>query len=104
VAGTLCIVVGTMFLRSTAWTYMLSLSETMDLPNWARALGHIELPIGFFGIPLASTVARRGPGRFRGRIGLGLATVALVAFVAIRPGTPPRHTEEKCQNTDRTMS
>lgn len=62
---------------------MLSLSDAVDPPTWLRILGLVWLPVGFVGTPLAYAVARVGPGRDRARVGLALALVGPVAFVAL---------------------
>lgn len=82
-AGTITLVLGLLFTAATAFTYVLSLSDAVNPPNWVRALGLVWLPVGFFGAPLAYTLARKGPGRRRGRIGLAIGLVGLTAFVAL---------------------
>ena len=83
IAGTTALVLGALFLVSTAFTCVLSVTSLIDPPNWVRALALAGLPLGFFGTPIAYVVARRGRGRLRARIGLGLALVALVGFVVL---------------------
>jgi hypothetical protein len=83
VAGTLALLSGALALLATAFAYVLSLTDVVDPPNWVRILGLVWLPLGFFGAPLAYTVARRGPGRARGLAGLVLAAVGLVLFVVL---------------------
>jgi hypothetical protein len=48
-----------------------------------RVVGLVWLPIGFFGTPIAYALARNGPGRKRGRVGLVVALVGLVALVVL---------------------
>ena len=60
---------------------MLSLSDAFNPPNWVRVVGLVWLPVGFFGTPIAYALAREGPGRERGRVGLVVAVVGLLAFV-----------------------
>lgn len=74
---------GALALAATVFTYMLSLSENFNPPGWVRAAGLVWLPIGFFGTAFAYMAARKGSGRRRGRIGLTLAGVGLVAFVVL---------------------
>lgn len=82
-AGTTTLVLGVLFLAATVFTYVLSLSDQVNPPNWVRALGLVWLPIGFFGTPIAYTFARTGEGRFRGRVGVAFALVGLLAFVVL---------------------
>lgn len=82
-AGTVTLVLGGLFLAATAFTYVLSLSDVVDPPNWVRALGLVWLPIGFVGTPVAYAIARYGPGPTRGRVGIALALVGVVAFVVL---------------------
>ena len=82
-AGTITLVLGILFLTATVFTYVLSLSDVVDPPNWVRALGLAWLPVGFVGTPIAYALARTGPGRDRGRVGLVVALVGLLAFVVL---------------------
>jgi hypothetical protein len=82
-AGTLTVVLGVLAAAATAFTYVLSLSEAVNPPNWVRVLGLVWLPIGFLGTPITYTLARTGPGRDRGRVGLAIALAGLLAFVAL---------------------
>lgn len=83
-AGTAAVVLGALFLASTVVVYVLSLTDVLDWPNWARAVGLAGLPIGFIGTPVAYALARRGPGRARGVVGLAVLGAALVAFVGLQ--------------------
>jgi hypothetical protein len=83
-AGSITLALAIVFVAATAFTYLLSLSDGFNPPDWVRALGLLGLPIGFFGTPVAYAVARSGPGRGRGRVGLGVALVGLVAFVVLQ--------------------
>ena len=83
VAGTVSLVLGILFLAATVFTYVLSLTDLVDPPNWVRAAGLVWLPIGFVGTPIAYALARTGPGRDRGRVGLVAGLVGLLAFVLL---------------------
>jgi hypothetical protein len=83
-AGTLTLLLGCAFLAATGFTYVLSLGVAFNPPDWVRVAALVWLPIGFFGTPIAYAIARRGPGRDRGRVGVGIALVALVAFVVLQ--------------------
>lgn len=83
-AGNLALAAGILALAAAALAYVLSLTGVVDPPNWARVVGLAWLPIGLLGAPIAYTAARTGPGRHRGRLGLAVALVALVAFVALQ--------------------
>lgn len=82
-AGTATLGLGLLFLAATIFIFVLSLSDLVDPPTWVRVLGLVWLPLGFFGAPLTYAVARAGPGRNRGRLGLALMLVPLAAFVAL---------------------
>jgi Na+/serine symporter len=82
-AGTIAVVLGLVFLAATAYTYALSLGEAFNPPQWARVLGLMWLPVGLVGTPVAYSLARSGAGRDRGRAGLLLVLVGVVAFVAL---------------------
>ena len=82
-AGTVTLVLGMLFSVSVVLAYVLSLSDVVDPPNWARAIALAGLPIGLGGIPVAYAFARPGSGRDRARLGVAIALVGLVAFVAL---------------------
>ena len=82
-AGTVTLVLGVLFSAAVAFTYVLSLSDVVEPPTWVRALGLVWLPIGLAGTPIAYAVARHGEGRNRARVGVLVALVGLVAFVAL---------------------
>ena len=82
-AGTVTLVLGVLFSVSVALTYVLSLSDVVDPPNWTRGIALAGLPIGLAGVPIAYTFARHGSGRDRARLGVAIALVGLVAFVAL---------------------
>ncbi|KAB7746562.1 hypothetical protein GA707_03505 [Nostocoides sp. F2B08] len=82
-AGTLALALGIAFAVSTVLTFLMTLTDIIGGPNWLRALMSAGIPLGFFGVPLSFAVARTGLGRQRGLIGVALAVVSLVAFVAL---------------------
>ena len=82
-AGTTTLVLGVLFAAAVLFTYVLSLSESFNPPDWLRVVGLVWLPIGLAGVPIAYYLARTGEGRARGRLGLLVGVVALVAFVAL---------------------
>ncbi|WP_404386541.1 hypothetical protein LL946_08190 [Knoellia locipacati] len=82
-AGTVALVAGAVTLAATAFTYVLSLSDVIDPPNWLRILGIVWMPLGFVATPILCAVARLGPGRQRAGVGLALALAGLVAFVVL---------------------
>ena len=81
--GTVTLVLGVLFSAAVALTYVLSLSDAVNPPNWVRAIGLAWLPIGLGGVPLGYVIARTGEGRGRARLGVLIALVGLVAFVAL---------------------
>ena len=82
-AGTVTLVLGVLFLAATVFTYVLSLSDLVKPPNGVRALALVWLPIGLIGTPVGFALARYGAGRTRGRVGLALGLLGLIAFVAL---------------------
>lgn len=82
-AGTMTLVLGVLFSLSVVLAYVLSLSDVVDPPNWARAIALSGLPVGLGGVPVAYAFARRGAGRDRARLGVAVALMGLVAFVAL---------------------
>ncbi|HET8960168.1 hypothetical protein [Nocardioides sp.] len=82
-AGTVTLVLGVLFAAAVAFTFVLSLSDAVNPPNWVRAMGLVWLPIGLVGTPAAYAVARTGQGRHQARIGVLIAVVGLAAFVAL---------------------
>jgi hypothetical protein len=83
VAGTVALALGVLFAVAVACTYVLSLSDAVNPPDWVRALALVWLPIGFGGVPIAYYLARTGEGRNRGRLGVLIGLVGLVAFIAL---------------------
>ena len=82
-AGTVTLVLGLLLAAGVVFTFVLSLSEVDNAPNWVRAVGLMWLPIGFAGTRIAYALARTGRGRERARIGALLALPGLAAFVAL---------------------
>lgn len=58
-------------------------ADIVDPPTWVRAIALAGLPIGLAGVPIAYFFARRGTSRHRARVGLGIALVGLLAFIAL---------------------
>jgi hypothetical protein len=83
VVGSVTLALGILFTAAVAYTYVLSLSDTFNPPNWARVIGLVWLPIGFGGVPIAYYFARTGESRQRGRLGVLIGLVGLAAFVAL---------------------
>lgn len=82
-AGSITLVLDVLFAAAVAFSYVLSLSDLVNPPTWVRAIGLVWLPIGLAGTPIGYAVARTGEGRDRGRVGLAVALVAAVAFIAL---------------------
>lgn len=82
-AGTVTLVLGILFTAAVAFTYVLSLSDAFNPPDWVRVVGLVWLPVGFGGVPIAYYVARTGDNRDRGRLGVAIGVVGLVAFVGL---------------------
>lgn len=82
-AGTATLVLGILFAAAVAYTYVLSLSDLVDPPNWARAAGLVWLPVGIVGVPLGYAIARGGEGRDRGLLGVLVGLIGLAALVTL---------------------
>ena len=82
-AGSVALALGVLFTAAVAYAYVLSLSDTFNPPDWVRIVGMVWLPLGFGGVPIAYSLARTGEGRNRGRLGVLIGLVGLVAFVAL---------------------
>lgn len=82
-AGTVTLVLGILFSAAVGFTYVLSLSDGVNPPDWVRAIGLVWLPVGFGGVPLGYFIARTGEGRRRAGLGVLIGLVGLVAFVAL---------------------
>ena len=83
VAGSVTLALEILFTAAVAYTYVLSLSDTFNPPNWDRIVGLVWLPIGLGGVPIAYSLARTGEGRQQGRLGVLIGLVGLAAFVAL---------------------
>lgn len=81
--GTVALGLGVLFAAAVAFTYLLSLSDVVNPPTWVRAPGLVWLPIGLGGVPIAYYFARTGKGRYRGRLGVLIGLVSLIAFIAL---------------------
>ena len=83
-AGTAALVLGVLCALAVAFTYVLSLDDTFNPPNWVRVVGLIWIPIAFVGVPVAHFgLARHGHGRSRGRLGVLVTALSLAALVAL---------------------
>ena len=82
-AGSVTLTLGVLFTAAVAYAYVLSLSDALNPPDRVRVMGLVWLPIGFGGVPVAYYLARTGEGRDRGRLGVLIGLVGLVAFVAL---------------------
>lgn len=82
-AGSVTLALGILFTAAVAFTYVLSLSNAFNPPDWVRVTLLMWLPIGFGGVPLGYHIAHTGEGRDRGRLGVLIGLVGLVAFAAL---------------------
>lgn len=82
-AGTVTLVLGILFSAAVAFTYVLSLSDAVNPPNWIRAIGLVWLPIGLGGVPIGYAIAQKGEDRDRARHGVLVGLVGLVALVSL---------------------
>ena len=82
-SGLLSIVFGVLALLGLGWTWVLSVSDVLDPPNWVRIPGILLMPAGLIAAVAFGLQARQGTGRQRGTVGLVLAALVVLAFVAL---------------------
>ncbi|SDL17337.1 hypothetical protein [Tessaracoccus oleiagri] len=78
-AGTVALALGALAVAATIFLYALSLLPSFNPSNPVRIVGLAGLPVGALGAVLGYAIARVGPGKRRGLLGLVLAIVAVVA-------------------------
>ena len=83
VAGTVTLVLGTLFTLAVAYAYALSLEGGLDPPDWARVVGLVWLPVGLLGVPIGWNWSRGGAHEDRAEIGVVVALVGALAFVVL---------------------
>lgn len=83
VAGTITLVLGVLFALAVVYTYVLSLADAVNPPDWARVVGLVWLPVGLAGVPVGYYWARGGPREPRAELGLVVALAAALAFVVL---------------------
>ncbi len=82
-AATAALVLSTLFSLAVAYAYVLSLSEALDPPGWARVLGLLWLPVGLAGVPIGYYWSRGGAREGRAELAVVVALVAALAFVVL---------------------
>lgn len=82
-SGLLSIVFGALALLGFVWTWVLSVSDVLDPPNWIRIPGILLMPVALVAAVAAGLQARQGTGRRRGDVGLVLAALVVLAFVVL---------------------
>ena len=82
-SGLLSIAFGVLALVGLGWTWVLSVSEVVDPPNWIRIPGILLLPAGLIAAVAFGLQARQGTGRERGLVGLVLAAASVLVFVVL---------------------
>ncbi len=82
-AGTVTLVLGTLFTLAVAYAYALSLGGGLDAPDWARVLGLVWLPVGIAGVPIGYFWSRGAAHQGRAELGLVVALVGALAFVVL---------------------
>ena len=65
------------------FTWVLSVSDVMDPPNWARIPVILLLPFGVIGSLLAASGAWQGGDKARATIGLALTAAVVIGFVVL---------------------
>jgi hypothetical protein len=83
VAGTVTLVLGVLFTLAVVFTYVLSLADGVNPPDWARVVGLVWLPVGLAGVPIGYYWSRDGDRQRLAEVGVALAVVGAVAFVGL---------------------
>lgn len=83
VAGTVTLVLGTLFTLAVVYAYALSLEGGVDPPDWARVVGLLWLPVGLAGVPIGWYWSRGGTRENRSELGVVVALVGALAFVVL---------------------
>jgi hypothetical protein len=83
IAGPLTLVLGVLFTLAVAFTYVLSLADGMNPPDWVRVVGLVWLPVGLAGVPIGYYWSRDGDRHRLAEVGVALALGGAVAFVAL---------------------
>lgn len=82
VLGTLCVVFGSLAVAAFLWLWSLTLPG-FNPPNWIRIVGVAGMPIGVAGAALTAAAGHHGASRLRLVMGLCLAAVTVLAFIAL---------------------
>lgn len=82
-SGLVSIVFAVLALSGLVWTWVLSVSDALDPPNWVRIPGILLMPAALIVALAAGLQARQGTGRTRGNVGLALAALVVLAFVVL---------------------
>jgi hypothetical protein len=83
VAGTVTLVLGVLFTLAVVFTYVLSLADGVNPPDWVRVVGLVWLPVGLAGVPIGYYWSRDGDRKRLAEVGVALAVVGAVAFVGL---------------------
>lgn len=82
-AGTVTLVLGTLFALAVAYAYVLSLGSDVNPPDWARVAGLVWLPVGLAGVPIGYYWSRGGARERWAELGVVIALAAALAFVVL---------------------
>lgn len=83
VAGPVTLVLGVLSTLTVAYAYVLSLADGVNLPDWARGVALVWLPVGLLGVPIGYYWSRDGDRQHLAEIGLALALAGVVALVGL---------------------
>lgn len=82
VLGTLCVAFGSVAVAAFLWLWSLTLPG-FNPPNWIRIVGVAGMPIGVAGAALTAAAGHHGASRLKPVLGLSLAAITVLAFIAL---------------------
>lgn len=82
-AGTTVLALGVVAALSAVLTGLLSFTDVLDPPEWARIVMTSGMPVGILGAPAVWFLAPGARRELTSRIGLALVALTVVAFVVM---------------------
>ena len=82
-SGLVSIVCGVVAVLALLWTWVLSVSDVLDPPDWVRIPGILLMPMALVVGGAAALQARQGTGRRRATVGLGLLALTVLGFIVL---------------------
>jgi hypothetical protein len=82
-SGLVSVVCGVVAVLALVWTWVLSVSDVLDPPDWVRIPGILLMPAALVVGLAAALQARQGNGRRHGTVGLGLVALVVLGFIVL---------------------